>query len=1104
MTRNRTLAGAGSFILALLTAVGSPALGRPVEEIPRVRMENLAAPQRNFDVAGRSTPGLLGAASGPDTVYFGGTFWNPDSSRWEALRDSCWTFDSGVGSHFDHGAPNVDPFKDTTLHAAMEGWIGVDRTLKDTQYFRRVTNSDFPGTGQSACKLNGSAFFWCGVFPDEATKLCYAGGQGYGNNWSVCIEQTFAYNGSGSVSLSYEYENDTEQYFDFSYVYVDTSGNGDDVEVAAYTGTLAALETLMLTTGTSLPFTAGPITVKFCVESDASYSDEDGLFTTNCGAFALDDVSLSGGGISYSTDFETGDDGWALSPVQPGIGGDWSNIVDVSDLPPALTDCVCNFADSVLVFENLAGPGAHTVGQNNFAASPWIDLLDAGLVGAPGKFVEMDMYADMPLLNYVYSQFLVRWYPYNCAGGVEVSPWVTDGVTHFFGGIPTCTQEGAPFRVDLSAIIDSGAEQVQVGLGIFSSCLYFPNCSGLTNTTPWYDNVKFGVCGTFGGGSPTTPVLSARDIDLPQDSFPDDGTLLIGSPGRLDSGTVRGAIEPGPGTSLGDTLVVLGGSGGAEVFVQFAVDPGPGVDGTDLSNFLSQVSFEETRYGLDWYSAQMDTAELGGVPSPGYWMTAFHEDDPAFTGSDTDTDPNDLDPMGGATRLGNDIFPDDVFTPGTHVNLFYKTHFTGSPEWRTLPDTTDGSYLEMEVLPSSFDGSSTFNCVLYVDHFDGRGAQGPIETSLATLLPGGSPNWENTAWDRYDVRAPSSHQATFGRPSGTEYGATLGQALAYRTIIWNSGDLDASNLVDEDAAVIKPWLLLVETQNTLYLSGDGIAASITAEAGTDPGALDLLDNYAGVQLGCGTFRDLDCPTGSPQDLTVCVNLDPVVGAVVATRPQGGTPQGQGNACPLNRSFDVLGLAPSPTWGIPVGDEEYNGGAKTAQFASISSDCTLSLFRTVVDGISVHHRRNSGNCLHGSVTTGGTEERLEEVLTWFGAVGNLPSCMDPGTPTGVGDDPPPRPTVQTALANFSPNPLRGHRHGRIEFTMAREAPARVDIYDLNGRLVKTVFDGVASLGVNHASWDATDAAGRRVAGGVYFYSLTTGGERFAKKLILALD
>ena len=74
-------------------------------------------------------------------------------------------------------------------------------------------------------------------------------------------------------------------------------------------------------------------------------------------------------------------------------------------------------------------------------------------------------------------------------------------------------------------------------------------------------------------------------------------------------------------------------------------------------------------------------------------------------------------------------------------------------------------------------------------------------------------------------------------------------------------------------------------------------------------------------------------------------------------------------------------------------------------------------------------------------------------------------------------------------------------GRIRFTMAREGNATVDIFDLQGRLVKTVFDGIATEGENERVWDVKDISGRRVASGVYFYRLRALDQTFVKKLVV---
>jgi flagellar hook assembly protein FlgD len=84
----------------------------------------------------------------------------------------------------------------------------------------------------------------------------------------------------------------------------------------------------------------------------------------------------------------------------------------------------------------------------------------------------------------------------------------------------------------------------------------------------------------------------------------------------------------------------------------------------------------------------------------------------------------------------------------------------------------------------------------------------------------------------------------------------------------------------------------------------------------------------------------------------------------------------------------------------------------------------------------------------------------------------------------------KPTFRTTLSHFAPNPLMGGQTGRINFTMPREAKADVNIFDVNGRLVKTLFDGMAREGVNELVWDGNDDTGRTVSSGVYFIRLHT--------------
>ncbi len=58
-----------------------------------------------------------------------------------------------------------------------------------------------------------------------------------------------------------------------------------------------------------------------------------------------------------------------------------------------------------------------------------------------------------------------------------------------------------------------------------------------------------------------------------------------------------------------------------------------------------------------------------------------------------------------------------------------------------------------------------------------------------------------------------------------------------------------------------------------------------------------------------------------------------------------------------------------------------------------------------------------------------------------------------------------------------------------------------VYDLAGRLVRTLVAGAASAGPDSVTWDGTDDLGQPVAAGVYHYRLQQGGQAVARKMVL---
>ena len=844
-------------IAAAFAFYAAPAAARPADpgQRPKPTLYDAPAP-----ASGGAVSFLSSGAALNDTVCYGGTVVDgqpdpipgavPPLRPFKATRNGTWSFESGIGSNFTE--PTASP-KPPGYHHGLEGWTGRDLSYHPLPYYRRNT----------LCVLNGSYSMYAGLSLLEAQALCYTSGQGYGNNWSLTIAKTFAYPGSGNVTLSYRYRTECEPDFDYLYVNIDTSGTGadDDVNITVYTGNNpAATATHTLIRGVTMRSTAGPVTLKFNATSDGAYSDEDGDYATVCGHSSVDDIQLSGAIADFS-DFESGTNGWAALTPLAGPGGEWSDLRTLGSLPPPLSFCPCAIADTVLVFNDLSG--GHDTDVDNIACSPWIDLLAGGDAGRPGKLIAFHGYFELPLTNYFFVQTLASWYPAICPGTglVYVKPPTSDGFVRYFGGVPNCTAPGAPTVVDFSAVIPPSAEQVRICLGVLSYCLFFSNCTGVTNSTPWLDDVSLCVFGTAGA-----PIVTQRTIDVFQDNFAADGTLNPMSFGRIDVNDVKGGTTPQPGTTLGDTLVVNGDGGNQEVRVVFHVRPGPFTQAGNLATWAANKWTPETGLGAGWYSARCDTAEQGGTKSPGKWMSALHEADPHFGGG-TDTDRGG---EGDFSQLSHDIFPDHILTPGSRIDYFVAARYIppdprnpGGTAWYVTPDTTGGRYKEVEILPSSFGVDTTWNCTLYVNHHADRDEEGRRleEQGLTAALGSGGHNAEGTKFDRYDVQAPTSQMASFGRPLNTQYGASIIQTFAYKVIAWHSGNLAAFNLVDEDANNLAAWLTINEVgNNRLWLSGDGIAKSMATEG--EPTTISLLNNVLGMRYTCDSIRLATCPTGS--------------------------------------------------------------------------------------------------------------------------------------------------------------------------------------------------------------------------------------------------
>jgi hypothetical protein len=108
--------------------------------------------------------------------------------------------------------------------------------------------------------------------------------------------------------------------------------------------------------------------------------------------------------------------------------------------------------------------------------------------------------------------------------------------------------------------------------------------------------------------------------------------------------------------------------------------------------------------------------------------------------------------------------------------------------------------------------------------------------------------------------------------------------------------------------------------------------------------------------------------------------------------------------------------------------------------------------------------------------------------------------DPHTPTTDVSQSASRAKTFTLDQNF-PNPFNPETN--IQFSIPKLENVNVAIYDIRGRLIRTLIDHqLYSPGSYTLTWDGKDSVGQRVASGVYFTKLQAGRYSQTKKMTLA--
>jgi hypothetical protein len=108
--------------------------------------------------------------------------------------------------------------------------------------------------------------------------------------------------------------------------------------------------------------------------------------------------------------------------------------------------------------------------------------------------------------------------------------------------------------------------------------------------------------------------------------------------------------------------------------------------------------------------------------------------------------------------------------------------------------------------------------------------------------------------------------------------------------------------------------------------------------------------------------------------------------------------------------------------------------------------------------------------------------LHRILRWF---------------QGVQDTPEDAPAFARALSSY---PSVSRASSTVRFTLPASGETRLQVFSTDGRLVRTLANGMLAAGPHALSWDGTNAHGARVPAGVYCYRLQGAGTDLQQKMV----
>ncbi|MCB9513081.1 MAG: T9SS type A sorting domain-containing protein [Candidatus Latescibacteria bacterium] len=974
---------------------------------------------------------------------------------------------SGDGSFGSPGTDDRGFTFDYNGDCAAAGWYGHDKTSQEGNWWHledaHIVDghaTDMSGAGQPWTPGGGpnDYAFWCG-----RQDVCgWAHSDGYGNNWDqyLVIESAdFADSLNLNFVMNGYYEGDVWDHFQ---VFIDVDGVNEEIYDNQNSAEAVLVQVNLTVLATDFPGgTFGDLTMRF--STDGAWSDEDGLFTSDIGAVWIDNVELVRDDVTiFQYDFEDGIAPTEFTPTAPPGVGDFADLYQglfTEDI--CVTNVTCAWAFFDLNTTNPEYPIPVTIYGppylDNDVRSPVLE--SAHPAGDPsGQSVVVSADTQVWLTYWVYydlPQNALIYQSWGVAAQVVGSPclgvYKNDNTVYFGDDKQWFDTQWNVTQYVAESAQGGTVNGIGVALNAVDMCPFWCNTNGDgTGHTPapYFDVVRVMLINA------SAVAWDVSTFDRFQDNFPEAGTGKVRIDSCNDVGPIAGStVVIGDSTMVELNMDLLGGikttfNGDAgenrpEFYLWFRVPSGPHA-GTPVA-------------------AMADPDGSDGIFSPWTGLQSF-------AGESWGTMQADSAVTQGNITLGKYAFDfaDNYFEPGDVIEFFYRAEavdgtISTRPAWAMSTDPALRSTYVVRCLPTA--GAS----MLFCD--DANGAY--FWWDEAFRYNG------YTGYDTYLTQAPSS-----GLENGLGGRAEIGDLDQYDVIVWDSGGVPSGAITTaaddktHDDELLTDFMENSTHDTYLWVMGDLIANDL---GNGEPFLSDVL----GASLLSAT-QYYDDFTGNLVPKTVATHPALEVGGLTPYFWVDG-------GCPSLDNFSAVAPSGNP---LSVESHAWEDDGGTAMVAGIfNRDPDGNGLATSAGGHLNHVLFNPFSYVRVRDAGFGLGNNFDYARRMVGDVlSNLFSYQPNTSPDGVDTVP-----AHSALRGNYPNPFNPTT--TIKFALATNEHVHLNVYDLSGRLVRTLVDEPMVAADHEVLWDGKDQGGSRAASGVYFYKLTAGDFTATEKMVL---